>query len=129
VPADPADPTVNSIYPTAIGGPFRYGNGYSLTDSLFPGEAYWVKFADDQSIIVSGWPISDLIINVGQGWNLVGSISATIPVTHVSTVPAGIIESPFYRFDGSYRPADSIIAGKGYWVKVSQSGLLRFQIP
>ena len=67
--------------------------------------------------------IEDTIVVI-EGWNLIGSISDPISVSSISSIPSGIITSQFFSYGGSYISADSIKPGKGYWVKVVESGQL-----
>ena len=71
-------------------------------------------------------------INVKTGWNLIGSLSTGSISSIISTVPANIISSPFYKFNNqtkSYESVSIVEAGKSYWVEFSQNGKLYFNRP
>src|SRR5438309_5333618 len=55
---------------------------------------------------------------------MIGCISDSVPVGSVSTIPAGIIVSHFFAYNGGYATVDMLNPGKGYWLKSSQSGKL-----
>ncbi len=69
-------------------------------------------------------PCFSLSILPQEGWNLL-----SLPVIHGSyaanEIFPGIIGRAF-TYDGSYRPADSISCGKGYWVKLPADTGLAF---
>jgi hypothetical protein len=49
-------------------------------------------------------------------------------VADVISIPAGIVVSSFYGYGGSgYMIAETIVPGRAYWVRVSQSGRLVFR--
>jgi hypothetical protein len=51
---------------------------------------------------------------------MIGSVGTTIATSSVSSIPGGLITSPFYGYTGgAYFNADSINPGRAYWVKVS----------
>ncbi len=65
----------------------------------------------------------DTII-VAQGWNLIG-VNSTMPITQLRSEPTGIISSYYFGYSSiGYTPEDTLWKSKGYWVKVSQSGIL-----
>jgi len=63
-------------------------------------------------------------VNVTAGWNMIGSLTASISVGNIGSNPGGIITSNFFRYNGSYQNSTTIEPGLGYWVKVSQAGQL-----
>ncbi len=64
-------------------------------------------------------------IEVSSGWNMIGSI-LTSARNEITSEPAGIITSYFYEYKSGvgYQQVDTLKKGKGFWVKVSQSGIL-----
>jgi hypothetical protein len=55
---------------------------------------------------------------------MVGSISAPVSVGSLVTIPPSILASNFFFYTSGYMIADSIIPGRGYWIKASQAGKL-----
>jgi uncharacterized membrane protein YiaA len=51
------------------------------------------------------------------------------PVTAASIAkdPPGIVLSGFFGYSNGYFPADSLLPGKGYWVKASADGIIVLQ--
>ena len=126
VPVDPDDKRKVSIFPSAVSNAFAYVEGYVTKDSLVLGVGYWLKFSSDQDITVRGTPKDRDTIDVRSGWNMVGGIDSPIPASCVGSIPAGLVVSQFFGYDSGYYVADTIKAGKGYWVKVNAPGKVIF---
>ncbi|TAK52630.1 MAG: M20/M25/M40 family metallo-hydrolase [Bacteroidetes bacterium] len=120
IPLEVFDRRKSAIFPTATSDAYAFGAGYSKKDSLQVGEGYWVKFSSTQDIVIEGTVCEHETITVKEGWNLIGSISCTIPVSQIASVPGGVVTSEFYGYNNGYERTDSIESGKGYWVKVAQ---------
>ncbi len=112
------------LFPTATSGAFKFNNGYVQSDTLLYGNGYWLKFDNEQSIQIRGLISTKETIAVHEGWNLLGSLSAPADITMITSIPEGIISSPFFGYNNGYISASQIEPGKGYWVKVHQSGEL-----
>jgi len=114
------------VFPTAIPPVYRYDKvlGYIPSDSIYTGIGYWGKFPGKDTIGVSGEIIHSDTFDVIEGWNMIGSIFDTIDATSIVSEPPDIIVSDYFYYKDSYCIADSIIAGKGYWVKVNLAGSL-----
>jgi plastocyanin len=119
------DTLVTGLYPGATSQAFVYGGGYSRVASVSNGPGYWLKFSGAQEVSYSGLLVASDTVPVAQAWNIVGSVSAPVPVASISSIPGGLVTTPFYRYDsGLYFVADTILPGNGYWVKVSAPGSL-----
>lgn len=104
---------------------FAYDNGYVAADIMEVGRGYWVNMNSEKTFDAAGEKSSNSV-NVKQGWNLIG-FSDCISLAQVSSEPANIVTSDLFGFNNGYILADSLICGKGYWVKVNQEGKLVFQ--
>lgn len=126
LPVQRNDNYILSVFPTAeYGTTFDFtGSEYQRNDMLVPGKGYWTKFPGTADQNIEGLLIPTLTIEITKGWNLIGSISETIPVTQISSNPPGIITSQFFTYQRGYVNSTTIVPGKGYWVKVNQSGQL-----
>ncbi len=126
IPFSVIDPRTPAIFPTAISSAFTYEGGpnYILSDSIYKGKGYWLKFGIDQSQgIIGSAPVTDTI-DVIEGWNMVGSTLNTIHISSIQSLPEGIVSSNFFEYTGSYKVVDSLRFGKGYWVKTDRAGRL-----
>ncbi|MBI3193049.1 MAG: endonuclease [Ignavibacteriae bacterium] len=104
---------------------FKFEGGYELSESLYVGKGYWMKFPATDTIQIFGDVISLDSISVHEGWNLIGTISSSLPPICIQ--PLGTtIESTFYEFKSGYVEAELLEPCKAYWVKVSTAGKLFF---
>jgi hypothetical protein len=126
VPQIVEDYSKNSLFPTAISDAFGYHHSsYQWSDTLLPNKgSYWLKFASDQSIRISGRELDTATAPVEAGWNMIGSLSVPIPISNITSDPPGMITSNIYGYNGTYTWSDTVLPGKGYWVKVNTPGVL-----
>jgi len=125
LPIKVSDPLKSSIFPDAISPAFIYeANQYNITDSLGNGFGFWIKFNISFDAYLIGDSLYQDTIDVNEGWNLIGSISTPVPTNSVIQIPDQNITSSFFGFDGSYYTQDTLLPGKGYWVKANQPGKL-----
>jgi hypothetical protein len=122
VPVDAANYIKSDLYPNSTSNAFMFSAGYVIKDTLENGIGYWLKFGTNDTLKYKGFPIEIDTIDVVAGWNMIGSISSNIDIAKVKYDPSGIIPSKFFGYNLGYFMADSIKVGKGYWIKVSQSG-------
>ncbi len=119
------DSSKTSLFPAATSQAFLYnGNSYVQKDTLAPGVGYWVKFAAPGTISFTGSQFLSETTAVQQGWNMIGSVSNSLPIGSITSSPPGITTSKFFGYNGTYITSDTIYPGKGYWVKTDQNGIL-----
>lgn len=116
----------DSIFQRYASEIYSYNNRYVVENNLKPGFGYWVKYQNFDSILIKGFEIRNDTINLKSGWNLIGSISDTIPVSNVITIPENLISSNFFAYRDGYYISDFIIPFEGYWLKVKSDGRLIF---
>jgi hypothetical protein len=107
---------------------FKPGTGYVTRDTLENRLGYWIKFPSSpptQTVTYVGAPIDSFHVRVKAGWNMLGSISAALPVKKISP-PSPVLTEIMTYSNGNYVLADTIKPGSGYWVKVSQDTVLVF---
>lgn len=120
------DMKATTLFPTAVSSFYSFSGIYNEVNVLENGKGYWAKFNGNQMVTITGTFLTNNTINVNQGWNLIGPFSTEVPISSITTVPPGIIQLPIYVYNGSYIAADSLMPGKGYWVKCSASGTIFF---
>jgi len=120
--------SVGALFPSASSFAFAYvpDSGYVTSDRVEHGRGYWLRFPSLESIELSGVPLTNDTIGVKSGWNLIGSISAPVPVSSVVSKHGGLVTGNFFGYENGYKIADSILPGKGYWVRVSADDSLIF---
>ncbi len=123
LPLDPADRFYQSVYPGATDNTlFFYDNGYLSGSELSTCKGFWLQFSASQAVEISGSPITQCVIDLAAGWNMIGGVSDTVPLASVSD-PDGIIDgATLYEYSGSYTPSQEIAPGKGYWILASLAG-------
>ncbi|MBI3190000.1 MAG: T9SS type A sorting domain-containing protein, partial [Ignavibacteriales bacterium] len=124
LPLSAPDNSKTVVFPTASTNAFAYEGSYVQYDTLQNGKGYWMKFSYAHSAWLLGYPLDSVAIPVFTGWNLIGSISISVAVNTILSLPGGIVTSQFYGYNEGYKTEDSIEPGKGYWVKVDQDGML-----
>jgi photosystem II stability/assembly factor-like uncharacterized protein len=127
VPVEPSNFQRANLFPSSISQAFAYlpGVGYAPTNTLSNGPGYWLKFPAAGTVTLSGFSIDADSVEVLTGWNLIGSISSSVSVDSIGSIPGGIITSEFIGHTPSGYGAVSVLEpGVGYWVKASQPGLL-----
>jgi hypothetical protein len=125
VPLAAANMAVNSLFPNAVSAAFAYNNGYVETSMLQNGAGYWIKFNGAKTHSVCGSLVSPKTIPVNAGWNLIGPFDANVPVANITSLPNGNINSAYfgYAINGFFN-ANTLVVGKGYWVRAKQAGIL-----
>ncbi len=124
VPMTVSDGRKSTLFPSAISAAFAYQGGYVQKETLTIGVGFWLKFAGAESIVMTGLLKTPDSVAVQTGWNLIGSISSPVKVTTIASDPPNLVTSQFFGYSSVYSVADTIRPGKGYWVKVSQGGVL-----
>ncbi|MBI5214484.1 MAG: T9SS type A sorting domain-containing protein [Ignavibacteriae bacterium] len=125
LPAITTDCRKTDLFPTATSHAFSYNSStYTQHDTLQKGIGYWIKFSSEQKISIIGSKINIDTINVQPGWNMIGAISNPVPVGFTTFIPQDMQVSEFFKYDRSYFTADTLLPGKGYWIKVNQDGKL-----
>ncbi|MBI5216741.1 MAG: exo-alpha-sialidase [Ignavibacteriae bacterium] len=129
LPVNTNDRSKESVFPTSISQAFEYTNKYHAEDTLEYGRGYWLKFNDDQTVLITGTKRANDSVGVAEGWNIVGSVSKPVPVPSITSDQPGVIQSSFFGYNNGYSEADTIKPGYGYWLKAGQNGKLYMTSP
>ncbi len=124
IPRRSYNPLKTALFPASSSFAFKYSGSYEQEDTLKSGTGYWLKFSTPQTVLIEGDPVMLDSISVIPGWNLIGSISSPLPVTMIQSEGGTVTTSNFIGYNGSYYSTDTIYPGRGYWVKVNESGKL-----
>lgn len=124
IPVTSSDMSKVSLFPTATSPAYAFSNGYITATTLEAGKGYWLKFGSNQTVNICGNQVLVLTVPVVSGWNMIGGYDKDVLVSGITSTPSGIISSPFYGYNNGYSMASTLYSGKGYWVKVSQNGVL-----
>ncbi|MBI3189494.1 MAG: hypothetical protein HYZ33_02480, partial [Ignavibacteriales bacterium] len=115
VPVVPLSNEKSLLFPNANSPAFFYQAGYVMTDSLWNRYGYWVKSPFTDTLLALGDIVDSDSIPITIGWNMIGSISQTVSVNNITSVPVGLVTSSFFGYSTGYVIADSIKPAKAYW--------------
>jgi len=125
VPVSITDPHDLSLFKFAASRLFAYDGMYKNTDVLQNGVGYWIKYNGSDAIGFSGTEILQSTFNLTTGWNLIGSISRTVPVSSITQIPPGFVLTPYFSYSSNgYATSSTITPGQAYWVRTSSAGSL-----
>lgn len=124
VPVVASNMTGTILFPTVASNFYKYNNSYLTETNLAVGTGYWAKFNNSGTSNICGNAVSTNQVSVVSGWNMIGGYDKNVLVSGITSNPSGIIASAFFEYNNGYLVPDSLIPGKGYWVKVSQNGNL-----
>lgn len=130
IPALVSNYSKASVYPMCNPNEIEvYQNGsyVSAPDPLSNGVGYFAKFPSAQSVRYVGYEMTSKAMSVNTDWNIIGSISYTVPTYAVIQNPSGIVISNYFKYESGYVVTTDLTPGGGYWVKVSQNGTLTLQ--
>lgn len=120
----------DSLFRNSVSSLFKYNGSYVPCDTLYPEFGYWIKLTKAETVQVFACPAGPIgTVPVRAGWNMIGSTKIKVLVDTIIIEPPGIIVSKFYYYDpdSGYVVADTIIPGKGYWVKAKSAGIIKLQ--
>jgi hypothetical protein len=112
------------LFPNAASAPYYFlpQSGYASSDSMYPGQGYWLKFPSVDSVVVDGSLFLADTINVTAGWTMIGSLSYPVPISNIVTIPEGIIVNDIYGYNDGYFTTAILQPFRGYWFKFSRDG-------
>jgi hypothetical protein len=125
-PVSTPNDSVHQLYPgSTFNYVFGFGtSGYFQTKVMLNGAGYWGKFAASGTQLICGGPLTLDTITVVPGWNIMGSISASVDTAAIVQIPPGTVVSKYFKYNLGYSEAATIDPGKGYWVKAGSVGKL-----
>ncbi|MBI3193157.1 MAG: T9SS type A sorting domain-containing protein, partial [Ignavibacteriae bacterium] len=131
IPVQPDDFTTTILFPSALSNAFKFTSsfGYQSSDTMQNKISYWLKDTTENTFNFTGSLILKDTFELGEGWNMIGSISNPIDIATITTDPPGILESNFFKYHQGYLVADSIEPGKGYWIKTNRAGRMMLETP
>ncbi len=127
VGAKPDDFRKNVVFPGAVSGAVAFdpvAGAYAARDTLRTGEGYWMKFGADTIATIVGSMLLDDTVTLHRGWNLIGSLSQTVPTSGVGFLPPNLGHGEFFGFNRGYGAAQVLDPMRAYWVNVSDTGRL-----
>ena len=123
LPIETEENEVSQVYPQSVeNATYEYSSGgYSQTETLVPGNGYWIRFDESGTQELYGNSIDILSIDVTEGWNLISGLSFGISIGQINDNNL-LIPGTIYGFDGGYVNVEFLEPGEGYWVRANDSG-------
>ncbi len=130
LPLAVSDPNYLTLFPDAIEGTlYQFENGeYVEQEHLQPGVGYWLRNTADGVLIFQGESITELTLDIAEGWNLITGISAVINVNDIDDPGEIIVPNGIFGYEGGYDSAETLEPGKAYWLRASSSGSITITI-
>ena len=109
---------------------------YLPAESLAAGRGYWALSTTASVAQFYGQPSYDVVCTLLVGWNLISGAflrghGGGVPAESLWIVPPGAVDlASIYRYDASlhsYAHADTLQAGRGYFILSSSGAILRFR--
>ncbi|MCK9282422.1 MAG: YCF48-related protein, partial [Melioribacteraceae bacterium] len=122
VPCQFQDMSFSNLFINTISNAWQYDNGYKDALNATVGIGYWMRFSQAQQVHFSGMSADVTKIPVKQGWNMVGFDDRELPVSSVTTDPEGLISTSFFGYSSGYQIPNTLLPGKGYWIRVKSDG-------
>ncbi len=113
------------LFPDAIEGTlYSFDEGYNSEINLNPGIGYWIRFPDNETIIIVGNRFPQLDILLNEGWNLISGLNQITDVEAILDPNNIIVPGTFYGFNGGYEEIFQLVPGESYWVRSNQLGVI-----
>jgi hypothetical protein len=157
LPLNPVSPLKKNVYRYANSAAYQFvqsANSWVPFDddqALYPGIAYFVRYGTDVDKVFHGaffsrinsttFPVRvyrSVFANEGA-WNAIGALSVPATIESIdfeafnSTTPTIGYTRDYgvwaYRPKGGYEEVNSILPGKGYWIKVDNDGYYGIHVP
>jgi hypothetical protein len=124
VPVTVSETGVDLVFP-GNAAVYTYANGaYTVPTDVAVGVGYWVlRQGADTLITITGTPVTSYLKTVYPYWNMIGSVTDTVPVTDIRATPDSL-KLPLYWYDPStsgYVTETSVIPTHGYWAGVTDT--------
>lgn len=99
-----------------------------------PCRGYWVVGAGGETVTVAGTPVTEWTQEILAGWNLIGSVSTTTPVSSLFTDadPDPLHTDAVYAWDAdtmAYQAGDEIQPGMACWLLTDETCNLTMTAP
>tara|TARA_Y100000588_G_scaffold395259_1_gene521974 strand:+ start:530 stop:4801 length:4272 start_codon:yes stop_codon:yes gene_type:complete len=110
------------LFPEAMEGTlFSFTDLYQSAETLEVGEGYLLRMSDESVVNFSGSTIENVILYLGEGWNLISGLSSVVSANTLYLSEL-IAEGTLYGFSDVYFLSDSIEPGRGYWIRATEDG-------
>lgn len=125
LPLDVENSDYSVLFPDAVSGTlYSYNGNYVSETNLNMGTGYWLRFPESVFPQITGYPITEISIDLLEGWNIIAGLTGTTLVNEIQDPNGIIIEGTIYGYDSGFQSASELSPGQGYWVKTYESGTI-----
>ena len=125
LPLNVVDNHYLTLFPTATEGTlYSFYITYNSITSINSGEGYWLHFQEESVTTIIGNELSELTIQVHEGWNLISGITFSVQVIDFDDPEGIIVPGTVYTFDEVYINSSVLEPGKAYWLYSNGSGTI-----
>ncbi|WP_234567705.1 BspA family leucine-rich repeat surface protein [Rhodohalobacter sp. 614A] len=110
---------------------FSFNNHYQQSSELEPTRGYWIKSKtfDAEVLPITGSGLTSSTIQLQEGWNLIGSLSAPVSVNNIIDESEILTSTPVFGFSGSgYEQAEILNPNEGYWIYAESDGVIELEM-
>ena len=125
VPVRAPSMRTTDVFPGSITAVLGFRDTLRPIDTLACGEGFWLCDSSEHTQTVCGDTMTGTGIPLRTGWNLIAPFHRPVPVGNITTIPPGILLSPFFGFTGVYSTVSVLQPGSAYWVRAGGDGILR----
>jgi hypothetical protein len=125
LPLEVENPNYQILFPEAVENTlYNFNMGYNLAEDLEAGIGYWVRLYNSGVTQLEGYVISEIEIELNEGWNLISGISELTSIANFIDPEEIIIPNTAYTFENGYINTDVFNPGNGYWIRAYQDGTI-----
>ncbi|MEX2572831.1 MAG: T9SS type A sorting domain-containing protein, partial [Balneolaceae bacterium] len=108
---------------------FAFEGAYRDVSALAPARGYWIKSSRGDSYQARGAGLQQAVLNLQKGWNLVGALADSFPMAGIVDSSEILTDTPVFGYNGQeYQQADTLLAGRGYWIYASEEGQVHLDL-
>lgn len=123
-----ADPY--QVFPNTVPDSFYgYNYGYVPETGLYPGQGYWIRFTQDTAVTFEAPFLTDVEIQLNEGWNLISGPARTIEESAISDPQNAIIPGTLTGYSNGYFMSTLVEPGRGYWLRASEDATITMSVP
>ena len=125
LPLEVENPNYQILFPEAVEKTlYNFNMGYNLAEDLEAGIGYWMRLYNSGVTQLEGYVISEIEIELNEGWNLISGISEVTSIANFIDPEEIIIPNTAYTFENGYINTDVFNPGNGYWIRAYQDGTI-----
>ena len=98
---------------------YNFDGTYNEVQTLIPGVGYWLNFSEPTEVMLTGFPLQELDLDLRINWNLISGLSETAQLVDTEDI---LLPGTMYGFDGTYVSSTTVEPGNAYWIATQQPG-------